>query len=139
MTASAKNWLPRLAALGAALLGVFLLLGAWGHLQAVAQAVWSDGIEPTPRRWTLILPAAILATAGLVNLAASKPLWSGSGPSLYAALAGNGLTLAYLLFLLVTGVPGHPVGLFTSLVVCEFLVLVAVRAGLRWPAQQSPA
>ncbi len=127
------NWLPRLASAGAALLGIFLLLGAWGHLQAVTDAVFGSGADSTANRLALLLPFAVLAVTGLTNLAIFNPLWNGTTLALHLALASNGLALAYLLYLLVIGIPGHPVGLFTALVVSEWLVLVAVRLGLVWP------
>lgn len=127
------NWLPRLASAGAALLSVFLLLGAWGHLQAVTDTVFGAGAGSTADRMALMLPFAILAMAGVTNLGICRWLWSGTAFALHLALAANALALSYLLYLLVVGVPDHPVGLFTALVLCEWLVLAAVRLGLEWP------
>jgi hypothetical protein len=47
------NWLPPLSAVGAALVGIFLLLGAYGHLEAVLPAVAGEGGAGTFR---LLLP-----------------------------------------------------------------------------------
>ena len=120
------NGLYRLAAAGAVLVGSFLLLGAYGHLDAVLPTE-GDGV------FRLLLPGLILAGIGLINLLSCKWLWDGSRPSLSIALATNALALTYLLYLLARGVPGHPVALFTGIVACYWVLLLAIRFGLVWP------
>ncbi len=124
-------WTHRLAAVLAAAVGVFLLLGAFGHLDAV----WALARDWSFESLLLLLPGAILLVIGLFNLLATGPLWTGRPGVLSIALGLNTGLLAYLVYLLLRGVPGHPLLFFTGLV-SGLLVLLAVsrfaahRAGL---------
>jgi hypothetical protein len=69
------NWLPPLSAVGAALVGIFLLLGAYGHLEAVLPAVAGEGGAGTFR---LLLPGTLLALGGITNIVLCRLLWTGS-------------------------------------------------------------
>ncbi|MEE4173671.1 MAG: hypothetical protein V2I57_05410 [Xanthomonadales bacterium] len=117
------NWPYRLAALAAAAVGVFLLLGSFGHLGAT----WPMVRETSLAGLLLLLPGIFLLGLGLFNLLATWGLWKGS-PALYsAAVALNGIFLAYLAFLLVSGVPGHPLWFFTLMIGIYCCLLAAVR------------
>ena len=127
------NRLPRLSAGAAVLVGAFLLLGAFGHVEAVWPRIQGEADAAVPAL-RLLLPAVLLGLGGVTNLALCKLLWDGDARGLLAALFTNSLLLAYLIYLLWRGVPGHPLVTFTS-VVASFLVLVAAqRFGLVWPA-----
>jgi hypothetical protein len=131
---SAKvNWLPPLSAIGAVLVGVFLLLGAYGHLEAVLPAVASDGGAGSFR---LLLPGTVLALGGIMNIVFCRLLWTGSRVAQHVALVINSLVLMYLIYLLVRGMPDHPITIFTGVVACNLAVLASTRAGLRWPQQK---
>ncbi len=127
-----RNSLHTLCAVGAVLVGTFLLMGAYGHLEAVLP-IEGDGA------FALVLPGLILASGGLVNLALCKWLWDGSERALSGALVINALALVYLLYLLAIGVPGHPVAMFTGIVACYWALLLATRLGLVWPADAGRA
>ncbi len=116
-------WSHRLAALLAAAVGVFLLLGAFGHLDAV----WSLARDFSVRSLLLLLPGAILLVIGLFNLLSTGPLWMGWNGVVSVALGLNTGLLAYLLFLVVRGVPGHPLLFFTGLVAALLAVLTVSR------------
>lgn len=127
------NALYRLAAIGAVILGLFLTLGAQGHFIAVWPLVTSDGMDLS-RRLLLMLPGVMLAGTAVLNLLLCKPLWQDRRYALHVTLAGNLLTMGYLLYLMIRGVPNHPIGVFLALEVSFVLLLVATRAGLVWPA-----
>jgi hypothetical protein len=50
----------------------------------------------------------------------------------------NSLVLLYLVYLLIRGLPDHPITIFTGVVACNLAVLASTRAGLAWP-QHRPA
>jgi hypothetical protein len=106
------------------------MLGALGHVEAVLSRIQSAA-ELSPLQ--LLLPGIILGLAGLMNLALCKLLWDGNDRSLHAALILNALLLAYLLYLVWHGVPGHPIVTFTSVVASYCVVLAAQGLGMVWP------
>lgn len=127
-------WPYRLAALAAAAVGVFLLLGSFGHLGATWPLVQNTSVAG----WLLLLPGVFLLLLGLFNLLATWGLWKGS-PALYStAMALNGIFLAYLAFLLVSGLPGHPLWFFTLMMGIYCCLLAAVRV-TGAPARHRPA
>ncbi|SHE52852.1 hypothetical protein SAMN04487965_0086 [Microbulbifer donghaiensis] len=133
-----ENALYRLAAAGAVLLSVLLILGANGHFVAIWAQVMSEATA-LPRRLLLMLPGAVLAGTAALNILFSQPLWQARGYALTATLAGNLLTMLYLIYLLIQGVPGHPIGVFLALEMSFVILLVAIRAGMVWPARTETA
>jgi hypothetical protein len=132
---SAKvNWLPPLSAVVAVLVGALLLLGAYGHLEAVLPATASEG---GAGRFRLLLPGTVLALGGITNIVLCRLLWTGSRGAQHVALAINSLVLLYLVYLLIRGIPGHPITFFTGVVACHLAVLVSIRAGLAWPHREA--
>ncbi|MEM7612092.1 MAG: hypothetical protein AAF270_10455 [Pseudomonadota bacterium] len=121
-----RNLLPRTAAIGGVLLGLMLAAGAYGHIFAVWSMIDANR--------TLLLPALSLAFASLINIALCPPLWVGEQWAVTAALIANAAATGYLVYLLLQGVPNHPIGFFVALVSSHVVVLGAVRAGLVWPA-----
>ena len=132
---SGDNGLHKVAAGGAALVGTFLVLGAYGHFEAVWPAISRGG--KSGNAMALALPGVILVFTGVFSVALCKSLWDGRRMAVDAALAINTLALVYLVYLLLRGVPGHPVGLFTGIVACNVTLLAATRAGLVWPAPKA--
>ncbi len=129
------NGLHKLTALGAVLVGVFFLAGAYGHYEAVWPLITGDAANKT----ALIGPGAILAMAGVISIALCKPLWDGMGTALDATIVINVLALGYFLFLMGQGeVPDHPIGIFAGVVACNLVLLMATRLGLVWPAVAAP-
>ncbi|WP_444893691.1 hypothetical protein ACJJIE_04465 [Microbulbifer sp. TRSA001] len=128
-----RNALNRLAACGAVVLGLFFLLGAQGHFVATWPLVTSDGIGLS-RRLLLMLPGVMLAGTAVLNLLLCKPLWQERRYALNVTLAGNLLTMSYLLYLMIRGVPNHPIGTFLALEMSFVMLLVGTRAGMVWPA-----
>ncbi len=124
-----RNLLHRLASVGGALLGVFLVAGALGHFTAIWPAISSDG-----SRFDLLLPGLVLMTTGLFNIALCQVLWKGISWSLKLVLGANACTAIYLAYLLNHGVPDHPIGFFLALVSSHVVLLAAIRVGLVWPA-----
>ncbi|WGL17217.1 hypothetical protein PVT68_02690 [Microbulbifer bruguierae] len=127
------NALYKLAAAGALLLGVLLILGAYGHFVAVWSAITGEETGFL-RRVLLMLPGAMLASTAALNILFTKPLWQARGYALTITLAGNLLTMLYLIYLMIQGVPDHPIGVFLALEMSQVILLVAIRAGLVWPA-----
>lgn len=132
-----RNGLYPLSAAGLLLVGAFLMLGAYGHFEAVLPSL-SD-VDQDANTFALLLPGLILAAAGVLSVALCKSLWDGSRRGLDAALAINTLALGYLLYLLWKGVPGHPVAMFTGIVACNLLLLLATRLGMVWRVGGSAA
>ena len=134
-----QNALYSLVAAGAVLLGVLLTLGAYGHFVAIWPQVTGEDTA-LPRRLLLMLPGAMLAGTAALNILFSKPLWQARGYALTITLAGNLLTMLYLIYLMIQGVPDHPIGVFLALEMSLVILLVAIRAGLVWPvAREDPA
>ncbi|WP_444922377.1 hypothetical protein ACJJID_08725 [Microbulbifer sp. CnH-101-G] len=128
-----RNALYRLAAIGAVILGLFLTLGAQGHFVAIWPMVISDEMDLS-HGLLLMLPGVMLAGTAALNLLLCKPLWQERGYALNVTLTGNLLTMSYLFYLMIRGVPNHPIGVFLALEMSFVLLLVATRAGLVWPA-----
>lgn len=118
------TWPYRLTALVAAAVGVFLLLGSFGHLGAT----WSLVRGTSLAGMLLLLPGIFLLGLGLFNLFATWGLWKGSRPLYSVAVALNGIFLAYLAFLLLSGLPGHPLWFFIAMMglYCGLLAVVRV-------------
>lgn len=130
---SQGNNLYNLAAAGALFLSAFLTLGAYGHFVAI----WAEAMsEDTTllRRLLLLLPGAVLAGTAALNVLLSKPLWQGRSYALTATLAGNLLAMFYLIYLMIQGVPNHPIGVFLAMEMSFVILLLAIRSGLAWPA-----
>ena len=128
-----RNGLHVLAAAVAVVLGLFLLAGAGGHLVATWPAL-SGGDLAAGRRILLLLPGLVLLTGAVVNLALCWALWLGRRWAQHAALVCNVGVAVYCGWLLVRGVPEHPIGLFVAMVSSDVVLLGAIRAGLVWPA-----
>ncbi|SDZ79675.1 hypothetical protein [Microbulbifer marinus] len=134
-----QNALYKVAAAGAVLLSVLLTLGANGHFVAIWAQVMSEDTA-LPRRLLLMLPGAMLAGTAALNILLSKPLWQARGYALSITLAGNLLATLYLIYLMIQGVPDHPIGVFLALEMSFVILLVVIRAGLVWPAAaETPA
>lgn len=135
MNTDNRNLLYNLAAIGGVFLAFFLLLGAYGHFAAVLPAMGSESNTSIGPELVLLLPGLLLLVTGILNVALCTFLWNGKQWSLQLALLGNGLTLAYLAYLLWTEVPNHPIGLFLAMVTCYVVLLGATRFGLVWPSR----
>lgn len=83
----------------------------------------------------LLMPGALLTFTGMVNFILSRALWTQARWALHGALVTNVLAIAYFSYLLGTGVPNHPIGLFLALVSSDTAMLVAIRCGLVWPGR----
>ena len=90
------------------------------------------------RRLLLMLPGVMLVGTAALNVLLSKPLWQGRGYALTITLAGNLLTMLYLIYLMIKDVPDHPIGVFLALEMSLVILLVAIRAGLVWAVANSP-
>jgi len=130
---SLYNALYNLAAVGALLLSALLTLGAYGHFVAVWSQITGEDTALL-RRFLLMLPGAILAGTAALNILFSKPLWQARGYALSATLAGNLFAMLYLIYLMIQGVPDHPIGVFLTLEMSMVILLIAIRGGLVWPA-----
>ncbi|MEM9386554.1 MAG: hypothetical protein AAGA68_15965 [Pseudomonadota bacterium] len=128
------NALYRLAAGLGLLLGLFLLLGAYGHFEAVlADRAHRERLSVAA--WlALAVPGLILSGAGSINIGVCAALWSGVSWALNLALLGCAGAVAYLAYVMTTDLPGHPVGAFLALVASHTVLLGAIRVGLVWPA-----
>lgn len=134
-----RNALYNLAAAGAVLLGVLITLGAYGHFVAVWSQITGEDTALL-RRLLLMLPGATLAGTAALNILLSKPLWQARGYALTVTLVGNLLAMLYLIYLMIQGVPDHPIGVFLALEMSFVILLIAIRAGLVWPAaSEGPA
>jgi hypothetical protein len=128
------TWPYRLTALAAAAVGIFLLLGSFGHLGAT----WPLVKETSVAGLLLLLPGIFLLGLGLFNLFATWGLWKGSQPLYSTAVGLNGIFLAYLAFLLLSGLPGHPLWFFILMmgIYCGLLAVVRLTSA---PGEPGPA
>lgn len=128
------NLLPPLASVAGVLVGVFLVLGAYGHFTAVWPTLVGSAGAPVFKRLMLIVPSVVLVLTGVMNIGFCRLLWTRVAWTLKLALMCNLATVIYLTYLMITGIAGHPIGLFLALSCSYVLVLGAIRAGLVWPA-----
>ncbi len=128
------TWPYRVAALAAAAVGVFLLLGSFGHLEATWPLVQGTSLAGL----LLLLPGIFLLGLGLFNLLATWGLWKGNRPLYSTAMGLNGIFLAYLAFLFFSGLPGHPLWFFILMmgIYCCLLAVVRVTSS---PGEPNPA
>lgn len=133
------NDLYRLAAIASFLLGLVLMAGASGHLLAVWPALGSDSGSSGPRGWLILLPGFALAGACMANVMCTLALWRRRPLALHVSLVVNASCATYLAFLLAKGIPGHPIGIFLTLVMSQIVLLSAIAAGLVWPVVDQTA
>lgn len=133
MSASDRNALYRIAAVGGVAVGALLIAGAWGHFAAV----WNRLGEPGHSRLALMAPGMLLLATGATNLCVCLSLWRGAIWAQRVALGTNLIAAGYFAYLLIRGVPDHPIGLFLAIVTGHAIVLASINAGLRWPAAQT--
>lgn len=131
------NMLPRLASVAGVLLGLFLMLGAYGHFAAVWPTLADSADATIFKRFVLIVPGAVLVLTGAINIGFCRLLWTSVAWTLKLALVFNMATVIYLTYLLTTDITGHPIGLFLALVSSHALVLGAISMGLAWPAMDA--
>jgi hypothetical protein len=131
------NSLHRIAAASGVLVGVFLLLGGYGHLVGVREALEAAIETPGESAFTLVLPGLLLIGTGLVDLGICRALWWGARWPVTLGLIANVIATLYVAFLLAEGLPNHPVGFFLALLSSHVVLLGAIRAGLVWPAQNA--
>ena len=127
-----RNRLHVFTASSALLVSAWLIAGAYGHLAAVLPVTAGDGNR---NGFTLLLPGLLLGFAAALNAALCKWLWDGRIQALNVAIVLNAALLIYLIYLLLRGVPGHPLASFSAIVATFLLLLVATRSGLVWPAE----
>lgn len=126
-----RNGLPSIASAGSVLLGVFLIMGAYGHFIAVLPLMADAATVAAHLR--LSAPGLILGLAGVLNITLAKSLWRGHRIGINVALGINTLALVYFVYLLWKNVPNHPIGLFAGIVSCDLVLLLGTRLGLVWP------
>jgi uncharacterized membrane protein len=83
------------------------------------------------------MPGTVLALGSITNVVLCRLLWTGSRGAQHVALVINSLVLLYLVYLLIRGMPDHPITIFTGVVACYLAVLASARAGLAWPQQKA--
>lgn len=129
------RWPCRLAAVLAAVVGVLLLLGGWGHLSAVLE---TRAGQPFDYRFvSLLTTSGILMFPGLVSLLASYWVWQGRVWAYVSCVLSMSALLLYLglLVYMKAQVPdgetaaGPEVYFFTALVSVD---LVAMAGMLLW-------
>ena len=92
-----KRWPCRSAAVFAVVVGVFLLLGGWGHLSAILAA--SAGQPFDYRFVSLITTSGILMFPGVVAIATSYWLWQGRSWAYVSCLVSASALMLYLCLL----------------------------------------
>lgn len=134
MRGAQYNALYRVATGTGLLLGVLLLMGAYGHLEATAASP-ERAPELLSGEWlAFMLPALVLAVAGLTNVGVCTALWTGASWALQLTLLVTLGAALYLSYLMTVDLPAHPVGIFLALTLSHLVLLGGIRAGLVWPA-----
>jgi hypothetical protein len=100
-----QGWPPKLAAVSAVIVGVFLLLAGGGHLTAILE---TRAGQPFDYRFvSLLTTSGILIVPGVVGIATSYWLWHGRSWAYVSCLLSTGALLLYvsLLVYMKTQVP----------------------------------
>ena len=138
MDSTAANVLNQIASALTLLLGLLLFAGAAGHLGAVWPGLDVIMQAESQAERALLWPGLTLLLASLLNGVLAFGLWQARRGARWLGLLGNGLLAAYLIGLLVQGVPGHPIGVFLALVASQLIVLLALEFGLVLRTSDSP-
>ena len=138
-----QGWPPKLAAVGAVIVGVFLLLAGGGHLTAILE---TRAGQPFDYRFvSLLTTSGILIVPGVVGIATSYWLWRGRTWAYVSCLLSTGALMLYLCLLVYmkTQVPadstaaGNEVYFVTALASLQLVVLASVLSWLH--RGQAPA
>ena len=114
--------LAKLAAVAAVIVGIFLVLGGYGHLEAIL-AEQGDGAGSLTR----LASGGVLLIPGIFNIGLAWFLWQSRSWAYLTALLVTLVAFAYLVYLFITGVPGHPIGLFCGILGAHVGLLLAAR------------
>jgi hypothetical protein len=96
--ANRRSWPPKLAAVVAVIVGIFLLLAGGGHLSAI---LGTRAGQPFDYRFvSLLTTSGILIVPGLVGIATSYWLWRGRSWAYVSCLLSTGALMLYLSLLL---------------------------------------
>lgn len=134
-TNAQQNDLYRIASGGGLILSLFLFAGSFGHLTAILPSLLGVRAAVDPDWLLLLLPAVALAAACLSNALLVVPLWRRRDYAARLSLSVNLAATAYFAYLLASGVPDHPIGVFLTLIGCQLTVLLAIAMGLCWSAK----
>ena len=126
----AMTWPEKAVAIVAVLVGIFLVLGGWGHLQAVGPGVWGAEDGVTSAGAIKLLPTAILLVGGLLNIALCKPLWDSRQWAYAVCIVITAAALVYLFYLLLSDLQDHPIPVFVG-IVSAYLFSLIVTWGTR--------
>jgi len=113
-----------LTASASLVVGVFLVMGGYGHLNAVIP-IWlaqdqSFGISSL----VLLATGGVLLLPGVINLVTCWWIWRRRKWAFVLSLAATSASFLYLAYLLITGVPGHPIVFFAVLIGAYLALLV---------------
>jgi len=139
------GWPPKLAAVLAVIVGVFLLLAGGGHLSAILA---TRAGQPFDYRFvSLLTTSGILMIPGVVALATSYWLWRGRSWAYVSCLLSTGALLLYLSLLLYmkSQVPesstaaGNEVYFVTALATLHVVVIAGVFSWLHRGRAREPS
>lgn len=128
---SVVNRLNPIAGATSLFLGLFLMLGAVGHLIGVWPLMLN---EPMAIKSILfLLPGWILAMTSLANISLCAVLWVGKNWAKKLAFFVNLFTALYLVYLMSLEIPEHPIGVFLAHISSQTILLGVMLLGLAWP------
>jgi len=120
--------LCKISAFAAVLVGVFLILGGYGHLEAIIAGIRSQGEQPGMAFLPRMATGGVLLIPGLFNIAASPWIWLGKSQALLLSLVLTLASFLYFVYLLVVGVPDHPIAAFAVIVGAYLALLIFTRS-----------
>jgi hypothetical protein len=121
-----KRWLFRFTSVAAFVVGVFLILGGAGHLQAIYEQIQTNHLTINFGLIPALASGGVLVIPGALNLFICPWIGKGGNRAVLWCIFATLAAFLYLAYLMVTGVPDHPIMLFTLIVGAYLVLLISV-------------
>jgi hypothetical protein len=115
--------LTKITAVAALVVGVFLALGGFGHLQGTWGGISNNDELSGLQIFAMLASGGVLLIPGLINIGSCIWIWRAKPKALLINTMVTLLAFAYLVYLLIAGVPNHPIGFF-AIILAAYLVLL---------------
>lgn len=121
------------AGVAALLVGIFLILGGQGHLAAMLEVVRESRQPLGFEHLSILATGGILLVPGMLNLGLAWWILRGRRAAVLTALLATLAAFVYLVYLLIIGVPDHPIATFVIVLGVHLFMLAATLKGLAVP------
>jgi hypothetical protein len=126
-----QQLLTKITAVAALVVGVFLVIGGYGHLQGTWGGLTDNNELSGLETFTMLASGGVLLIPGLINIVSCIWIWRAKPKALLFSILVTLIAFAYLFYLLVNGVPNHPIGFFALLLAAYLLLLLYTRSDLK--------